>query len=248
VLGLVRARRGDPDVWTPLDEARALAEGSGELQRVAPVAAARAEARWLEGAFEAIAVETGAAFQLASTSGDPWFVGQLASWRRRAGLDDATGAVAEPYALEMTSDWERAAECWTTIGCSYEAALALAEADDDDASRTALERFHALGARPAAAYVARRLRERGARGVPRGPRRATRSNPVGLTPREVEVLGLLAQGLHNTEIAERLFLAEKTVDHHVSAVLRKLGVRSRGQASAEAARIGLLGKLGDPSP
>ena len=55
---------------------------------------------------------------------------------------------------------------------------------------------------------------------------------------------LVAEGLHNSEIAGRLFLAEKTVDHHVSAILRKLGVRTRGQASTEAVRLGLTGQDG----
>ena len=88
--------------------------------------------------------------------------------------------------------------------------------------------------------VARRLRERGARGVPRGPRPATRENPAQLTARELEVLGLVSQGLRNAEIAARLVVSEKTVDHHVSAILRKLNVRTRAQAGAEAAQLGLV--------
>ncbi|MGZ4312712.1 MAG: response regulator transcription factor, partial [Solirubrobacteraceae bacterium] len=92
-------------------------------------------------------------------------------------------------------------------------------------------------ARPAAAIVARALRERGARGVPRGPRPRTRANPAGLTGRELEVLDLLAEGLRNAEIAQRLVVSDKTAEHHVSAVLRKLGVRSRAEAAAAAARL-----------
>jgi DNA-binding NarL/FixJ family response regulator len=139
----------------------------------------------------------------------------------------------------MTGDWARAAELWVELGCPYEAALARADADDEDALRQALGDLQTMGAVPAAAIVARRLRGRGAVGLPRGPRPATRGNPANLTPRELEVLALVAQGLRNAEIAERLYLSEKTVGHHVSAILRKLDVRTRGEASAEAVRLQL---------
>ncbi|HEY7619290.1 MAG TPA: AAA family ATPase [Solirubrobacteraceae bacterium] len=240
VLALVRARRGDPDVWPLLDEARALAEPSGELQRIGPAACARAEAAWLEGRHDAVGSETEAALELALHRHAPWVVGELACWRRRAGIgEEIPGAVAEPYAAELAGDAARAAALWDALGCPYEAALARARADDDATLRAALEELHALGAEPAAAVVARRLRDRGVRGVPRGPRAATRENPAGLTAREVEVLALVAEGLRNADIAERLFLSEKTVGHHVSSILRKLGVRTRGEAGAEAHRIGL---------
>jgi DNA-binding CsgD family transcriptional regulator/tetratricopeptide (TPR) repeat protein len=239
-LGLVRARRGDPDHWGPLDEALALAEATGELQRIGPVAAARAESAWLEGKVEAIARETEAALELAVRGRAPWSIGELVQWRRRSGVDEQVPAgAAEPYALQIAGDWSRAAELWVGIGCPYEAALAQGEADDDDALRGALAALHDLGARPASVIVARRLRERGARGLPRGPRAATRRNPAHLTPREVEVLVLVVEGLQNAEIAERLFLSERTAEHHVAAILRKLDVRTRGQAGIEAVRLGL---------
>jgi DNA-binding CsgD family transcriptional regulator len=241
VLGLVRTRRGDPEAWPLLDEARELADENDELQRLAIVAAARAEAAWLDGEPERVADETKAAFDVALRWASPWASGELASWRRRAGIREAVpDAAAEPYALELAGEPARAAEVWTTMGCPYEAALALADTDDDEALRRALDELQRLGARPAAAIVARRLRERGVRGVPRGPRASTEKNPAGLTVREVEVLELVAQGLRNAEIAGRLVVAEKTVDHHVSAILRKLEVPSRGHASAEALRLGLV--------
>jgi DNA-binding CsgD family transcriptional regulator len=240
VLALVRARRGDPDVWPLLDEARALAEPSGELQRIGPAACARAEAAWLAGRYDALAAETEAALELAVHRQAPWVVGELACWRRRAGLSEAVpGPVAKPYAAELAGDAARAAALWDELGCPYEAALARAGAEDDAAVRAGLEALQALGAEAAAAIVARQLRDRGVRGLPRGPRAATRENPAGLTAREVEVLALVAEGLRNADIADRLFLSEKTVGHHVSSILRKLGVRTRGEASAEAHRIGL---------
>jgi DNA-binding CsgD family transcriptional regulator len=239
-LGLVRARRGDPEPWAPLDEALALAEPTGELQRIAPVVAARAEALWLDGKHQVIAEATEAAFDLAVRRRASWPIGELAYWRWRAGVREETpSGAAEPFARQIAGEWAEAAELWREIGCPYEAALALADAEDDDALRSALAELHRLGGRPAASIVARRLREHGVRGLPRGPRPMTQQNPAGLTPRELEVLALVAQGLTNAEIAERLFLSEKTVGHHVSAVLRKLHVRSRGQAGAEAVRLGV---------
>ena len=241
VLALVRARRGDPEVWPLLDEAWALAEPTGELPRLGPVAAARAEAAWLEARPEAIGPLTDAALELARILGARWLAGELACWRRRAGIREEVGVkMPEPCALELAGDARSAAEAWTQLGCPYDAALALAHADDVESLRVALENLQELGTQPAAAIVTRRLRELGARGLPRGPRPSTRANPAGLTARELDVLGLLTDGLRNAEIAERLVLSQKTVDHHVSAILRKLGVRTRGQAAAEAARRGLL--------
>ena len=105
VLALVRARRGDPEVWPLLDEAWALAEPTNELPWLAPVAAARAEAAWLDGRPEVVAVETEAAFELARLRQVPWLAGELACWRRRAGLTERLGVeVPEPYALELEGD------------------------------------------------------------------------------------------------------------------------------------------------
>ena len=96
-----------------------------------------------------------------------------------------------------------------------------------------------MGAAPAAAIVARRLRSRGAKGLPRGPRPQTRENPANLTARELEILALVAEGLRTGEIAAHLFVSDRTVAHHVSAILRKLDVHTRGEAAAVAVRLGL---------
>lgn len=239
-LALVRARRGDPDVWPVLDEARALSAPTGELPRIAPVAAASGEAAWLAGRREAVAAETDAAFRLALQRGAPRAVGELAVVRKRAGIEDEFPEdAAEPWRSELLGDWEGAARAWRDLGCPYETALALLDGGGPEPLREALDICSDLGARPLAAIVSRRLRELGAP-VPRGPRPSTRGNPANLTTRELDVLGLLAEGLRNSEIADRLVVSRRTVDHHVSAILRKLGARTRGEAVAEASRLGLV--------
>jgi DNA-binding CsgD family transcriptional regulator/tetratricopeptide (TPR) repeat protein len=239
-LGLVRARRGDPDPWTPLDEALELAQPRRELQWVAPVAIGRAEAAWLEGRNDAVIAATDTAFEFSRSKNSSYTTG-LAYWRWRAGQETEVPATPDdPYALEMAGECELAAQSWAMIGCPYESALALAGADSEPGLRRALTELHRLGARPAAGIVTRKLLALGARGVPRGPRPATKHNPASLTAREVEVLVLVAEGLRNSDVAERLFLSPKTVDHHVSAILRKLDVRTRGEATAEAARLGMM--------
>ena len=240
-LALVRIRRGDPDVWPMLDEALSLSEPTGELLRIAPVAAARAEFAWLTGRHDAVAKETEAAFELAVARRAPWAIGELATVRWRAGLAvELPEETPEPHRLQISGDWQRAAELWRELECPYEAALALADSDEESALRRAYDELRRLGASPAARIAARRLRELGIRDVPRGPRAATRANPAGLTTRETEVLELVAAGLRNADIAGRLFLSRKTVDHHISALLRKLDARTRSEAVAAARRQGLL--------
>jgi DNA-binding CsgD family transcriptional regulator len=249
VLGLVRARRADPGRWAPLEEAWALAVPTGELPRLAPVAAARAEAAWLEGDRDAVAAATDGILPRVLEAKLGWLAGELADWRRRAGLDGEAAAVASgPYALQLAGEWARAAARWRELGCPYEAALALADADQEEPLRLALEGLQRLGARPAADAVARRLRELGVRRLPRRPRRATAANPAGLTARELEVLALLGADLRNAEIAAHLHISGKTVDHHVSAILAKLGVGSRREAARVAAERRISRAGGEPTP
>jgi DNA-binding CsgD family transcriptional regulator len=240
-LGKLRARRGDPDAWVALDEALEMAERTATLQRVAPVRAARAEAAWLAGDARRAGEEAAVPFELARAKGHPWHIGELGWWQVKSGMEFApdTSGAAEPWRLHLEGRWREAADAWLALECPYEAARALAESADPGEVLEAHAIFDRLGARPASAIAAGRLRELGVRSIPRGPRATTRANPAGLTARELEVLRFVAAGLPNHEIAGRLFLSPRTVDHHVSAVLGKLGVERRSEVAAAAARAGI---------
>jgi DNA-binding CsgD family transcriptional regulator/tetratricopeptide (TPR) repeat protein len=239
-LGLLLARRGDPDAAATLQEATERAFAASELQWTAPVAAARAEYAWLHGDDRRAAEEAAGMFELAARDGHQWFAGELACWLRLAGAPvPAPAVMAEPHRLLLAGDWRAAADAWRERGYPYQQALALAYGDQDEALLEGLALLDGLGARQTALRLRRRLRRRGNLRVPRGPTRATAANPAGLTGRQIEVLGLLAQGLTDAEIAERLSLSAKTVGHHVSALLAKLGVGSRREAAAAARRLGV---------
>ena len=181
VLGCVRTRQGDPSAGPLLDEARERAWAAGEIQYIGPMAAARAEAAWLAGDTERTHDEIADAYELALRHPEPWRLGELGLWLWRAGaLDRPLDGMALPYRLEIGGDWQGAATAWRRLGCPYEEALALAQGDRP-AQLRALDILTGLGAAPAAAMVRRNLRAEGARGIPRGPRAATRHNPLGLT-------------------------------------------------------------------
>jgi DNA-binding CsgD family transcriptional regulator len=234
VLARIRARRRDPEVWPLLDEARGLAVAADELQWTARVAAARAEAHWLNGDSHLVAGEVWELFKLAVDLKDSWPIGELGWWLWRAGeLEDPPDGAIRPFALQMVGDWEAAAAEWTEHGFLYEAALARLDSPHVKDLRLAVETFGRLGAVAAREFAGQRLRQLGAV-VPRGPRSSTRSNPAGLTAREVEVLGMIERGLTDNEIAKVLFISTRTVNHHVSSILTKLGVGSRTEAAKQA--------------
>jgi DNA-binding CsgD family transcriptional regulator/tetratricopeptide (TPR) repeat protein len=237
-LGRLRARRGEPEATATLDEAWRLALKTGELQRIGPAAAARAEHAWLEGDDAGAAEAARQAYELALTRDDHWVTAELAYWLWRAGepVEQPPGEPT-PYGRAMAGDWRGAAEAWERMGCPYERAEVLSDAGEEQARLEALTTFDAFGATRAAAHLRRRLRAAGVRRVPRGPRPTTRDAPAGLTPRETEVLELVVQGATNSEIAQALVISAKTVDHHVSAVLGKLGVSSRREAGAALERL-----------
>ncbi|WP_436533324.1 AAA family ATPase [Actinoplanes sp. HUAS TT8] len=222
----IRARRGDP--------------GTTELPVTPGAAEAQAEQAWLAGRTLPVA-RLATAYGSARAARHPWRAGELARWLRRAGARPLVEDwYAEPYRLLLAGEWQRAADAWAALGCPYEQADALAAGGADDSCLRALEIFDRLGADAAARKLRRRLRHRTGLRVPRGPRPATVANPQRLTERQMEVLRMVAGGLTNADIAERLTLSVRTVDHHVAAVLDKLAVDTRRQATAVAHRLGIV--------
>src|SRR5690606_27700244 len=173
---------------------------------------------WLWGKSETVAELLAPVFERALGTDSVWARGEVGFWMWRVGaIDGPPDGAAEPFALQMSGDWKAAAETWDRIGCPYEVALALM--DGDRAARLeALHIFDTLSARPAGMKLRAMLRESGETSVPRGPIRTTAADPWKLTPRQRQVAELVAEGLSNAEIADRLFISKKTVEHHVAAV------------------------------
>lgn len=240
-LAHLRVRRGDPDAEGPVRQARELAGPTPLLQRSGMLALVCAEAAWLAGDRVGVVREVLAVYELALQTRDPRMNGELAVWLWRVGaLGEHPADIAEPYAQEISGDWQSAASAWKMLGCPYEHASVLGLYGSKDDQVRALAVFEQLGAAPAARWLRREMRVRGVRGIPRGKRTSTRRNPFGLTRREAEILALLSQGLRSSLIARRLFLSPKTVEHHVSSILAKLGVQSRAEA------VALLRQRDDP--
>ncbi len=238
-VGAIRGRRSEPNAWDLLDEAIALAEGTAEPCWIVPIRAVRAELRYLTGEPDLAAREVRAASEhLAHV--DPWDAWSVAIWLSRMGQPaDVPVRAPEPYVLELAGDWKDASAQWEQLGRPYDAALVRMGSADEAGLRDALVTLEALSARTAAAFVRKRMKALGVKTIPRGPRLTTRDSPAGLTAREQEVLALLAEGLPDREISRRLFISERTVHHHVSAVLSKIGVPSRTAAAREAGRLGI---------
>ncbi len=235
VLGTVQARRGRSEARAALERMWDLAQDSDQLTIVDPAAAVLAEYMWLSDdrneAWNASLLEI---LDTGLRSGPPWPSAALVFWMWKLGfVSTIPEGTANFYRWIIEGDWERAAKFWHTRGVPYERGLALMHGDDD-AQVQAVRIFEELGAIAAAARVRTTLAGRGVK-VPRGRSRSTQDHAAGLTARQAEVLELLADGLTNSDIADRLFVSYRTVENHVAAVLMKLDVPTR-DAAVEAAR------------
>jgi DNA-binding CsgD family transcriptional regulator/tetratricopeptide (TPR) repeat protein len=240
VYARLLARRGRPEAGPLLAEAWRRATEQRSLLGMAYTGIATVEWAWLTGRPERAGPVAEVLLRRRGRAGAAPVLGELLRYLARAGIgNEALPGCPEPWAAGLRGDWRAAAAGWAAIGDPYERALELAGSGEVDPTLTALRILDDLGAEAPAALVRERLARLGVTRVPRGPAATTRANPAGLTARQLDVLALLAEGMTNAEIAARLVLSVRTVDHHVTAVFDKLGVRSRRDAAAAARTMDL---------
>lgn len=233
---LLRSGRPDPD---SIEETWQLAQSLGELQRTGPAAVLVCEEAWLRDDLDRIRQVATPVQADAATRGVPATQAELEVWLTRAGETVASNEASEdPRTLLAGGRWREAQRIWGERGYPYEAAAARGDSPLAVDQLAAVADLDALGAVPLAQRLRRRLRSGGIN-VPRGPAASTRDNPARLTARQVEVLGLLADGMSNADIAERLVVSVRTAGNHVAAVLEKLGVHNRAEAGARGREMGI---------
>jgi len=239
-LGHLKVRQGDPGARELLDRVHSRVLSTDELQRIGPLTAARAEAAWWQGDQDQTVAEAFPGYELAVSWNDPWTFGPIAYWMWRAGKNDIPiNRLALPYVLMLQGEWHKAAQERERIGCPFERALALAEGDES-AKREALVIFEQLGARPAASDLRKKLQTEGVKNIPREATTVRQDDSGGLTARELEVLRLIAEGLSNPAIAEKLTISVGTVKAHTASIYSKLGASNRVQAITRARELHFL--------
>ncbi len=243
VLAQLGIRRGDPETAQHLAAGSELAHALEEAQWIVPFGLTGVEASWTAGDDAAAVAQLASVTPLLAKC-TPWFRGAHAVWAHRLGVVASTD-VPEPFSLEIGGDAAGAARRWQSLGADYQAALTLVTGNHADGWRDGLDLLDRIGAEATARGARRRLRAAGVRGLDRARRSDTLAHPAGLTRREQEVLVHLADGRTNDEIAATLVISSKTVDHHVSAVLGKLGVPNRRDAATAARERGLLALDGE---
>jgi ATP/maltotriose-dependent transcriptional regulator MalT len=240
---LIPLRRGDEIPAANLDAAWELAEQLDEPVRRLAVMSARAERMWMTEVADPL-VTQGAVHALATLGAAPataWAAGELAVWLNRLGLaEKPPPSAAEPFRLTLEGHFDEAAAWWRRAGEPFAEAVTMGDSSDPRARARGVELLDRLGAIGTADRLRIGLRRDGLTQIPARPRNSTRANPAGLTNRQLDVAKLLARGLTNAEIASRLYISAKTADHHVSAVLTKMGLPNRRSVALHAEELGLI--------
>jgi DNA-binding CsgD family transcriptional regulator len=241
VLATIKIRRGDRDVLPLMIEAKALAFEAMELQRIVPAFLVQMEYEWITGKSCIEADALSQTIAMIVELGKFKKKSRLYFWLKKTGREDLLSkagyeSLQDRYKGDIISD----VALWEEWSSPYEQALALFEGNDADKKR-ALTMVQALGAGAVYEKMKLEMRSSGIKSIPRGIRKTTRSNAAHLTGRELDVLKSLKEGLQNKEIADKLFISPKTVDHHISSILLKLGVNSRTKAVREAIHMEIIG-------
>ncbi len=244
-LARLLARRGADDAPAMLARALDYAHRADCYHGWLSTGLAEIETAWLAGLPAGAEDAVTRLDELTARPGRETERGELNRWKRRLELPhEVPPGCPEVFAAGIRGDWQDAATGWAALGAPYEQALELLDSGEVAPTLNALQILDGIGAAPAARMARRRLRALGVSQIPRGLRPASRANPAGLTDRQLDVARLLARGLSNSEIAAHLVISPKTADHHVSAVLAKLGVANRRAVMIRAADLGLAETTG----
>ena len=240
VAATIKMRRGDTAVLPLLTEARDIAFETKELQRIIPALVAFLEYEWITGKNFVDNEDLNCTIDTVEQMGNIYDNSEFAYWVLKARKQPIhLKEFYEGYNIHTKVKALKAAALWKQLGCPYEQAVALFEGSEAD-KKQAIEIIHNLGADAIYEKMKFEMRASGIKSIPRGLRKSTKSNPANLTIREIDVLQLLKEGLQNKEIADKLFISPKTVDHHISAIYFKLDVNSRAKAVHEAARLEII--------
>ncbi|MGE5106201.1 MAG: AAA family ATPase [Sphingobacteriales bacterium] len=240
IAATIKMRRGEPDVLPLLLEAKTKAFETIELRRIIPALVALLEYEWITGKSFIENADLDSAISMVGQRNNVYENSEFAFWlwkarKQHLPLKDKFAG----YETGSVTMAQKAAALWEKSGCPFEQTLALSEGSDAD-KRKAITIVQGLGANAVYEKMKLEMRTSGIKSIPRGIRKSTRSNPALLTGRELDVLQLLKEGMQNKEIAAKLFISAKTVDHHISAILFKLDVNSRIKAVQEAIRLDII--------
>jgi len=240
-VALLHIRRGDGDPAGLIAELGEHMARGREAPRFSSLALIVAEHAWTYNLPPDLPLALLAeAADLACDNASPWDRALLWFWQRKLGGDPLQpAALLLPFEQLGQGAVGAAAAAFADSAMPFGEAQALIEGDEPQALQ-GLAILDRLGATATAAAARRDLAARGMRKGVRGPRASTRGNSFGLTRREIDVLVAIDKGWTNKQIGERLFVSAKTVDHHVSSILAKLGARTRGEAAAVARDADLL--------
>lgn len=246
-MALARMRRLGRGAGDWLAEAERLASAASSCRDVVQVKTAAIELAFLSGDYLEASDHCIVAAECSVAPVGEALVEETLLWQARLGLDGSETAPA------LASDPPELADALMQRGLPFEAALSRLMAAGDNATTDfgqAITEFEAIGA-DAGVALARRLASEHAINVQmpvrrRGPYRAARHHPLGLTRREVQILRMIVNGDSNKEIAGKLGRSLRTVEHHVSAILGKMGTENRIQAVIHAiAKPEILDSIGD---